>query len=68
MKMAPSSVMIIACASVVLIAAAGASALQSGNLAYLSPVVELPNLATQGAPFGRYILCTEWCLLQLQQR
>ena len=32
MKMAPSSVMIIACASVILIAAAGASALQSGNL------------------------------------
>lgn len=50
MKMAPFSVMIIACASVILMAAAGASALQSGNLNYLAPVVELPGLATTGAP------------------
>ena len=50
MKMAASSIMILACASVVLIAAAGASALQSGNLNYLAPVVELPHLAATGAP------------------
>jgi alkaline phosphatase D len=37
--------MMLACASVVLLAAAGASALQSGNLNYLAPVVELPHLA-----------------------
>ena len=37
------------CLLVALSAAAGVAALESGNLAYLSPVVELPTLAKEGA-------------------
>ena len=38
-----------ACLLVALSASAGVAALESGNLAYLSPVVELPGLAKDGA-------------------
>lgn len=38
-----------ACLLHALSAAAGVAALESGNLAYLSPVVELPTLAKEGA-------------------
>jgi hypothetical protein len=38
-----------ACLLVALSAAAGVAALESGNFAYLSPVVELPTLAKEGA-------------------
>lgn len=46
--MVPNSA-VFACLLVVLSAAASVAALESGNLAYLSPVVELPTLAKDGA-------------------
>lgn len=47
-----------ACLLVALSAAAGVAALESGNLAYLSPVVELPGLAKDGAR----CLCPQCCI------
>lgn len=46
--MAATRLMIAVCALVVALAAAGAAAQRSGNLAFLAPVHELPGLAKPG--------------------
>jgi hypothetical protein len=46
--MAPAAMMVAACALFAVLAAAGAAAQRSGNMAYLPPVPTLPHLAKPG--------------------